>query len=90
MAAKFGSNTGGAPLILPVYFKQLEPVYEVCKAAEKEIGTNLIDGAQFIRGLWRIYFSERSVNLLVIVYSSSREAYTYEDIMWGYMIEIHT
>tara|TARA_B110000881_G_scaffold21973_1_gene15944 strand:- start:3147 stop:4244 length:1098 start_codon:yes stop_codon:yes gene_type:complete len=68
MAAKFGSNTGGAPPILPVYFKQSEvietgflSVYEVCKAAEKEIGTNLIDGAQLIRGLWRIYFSERSV-----------------------------
>jgi hypothetical protein len=64
MASKFDTNPGEP---LPVYFKQSDvigtgylTVYEVCVAAEKEAGTNRIDGAQIIRGLWRVYFSERA------------------------------
>ena len=69
MAAKFGTKPGeGEPVPnLPVYFKQSDvidtgflSVYEVCIAAEKIAGINLIDGSQIIRGLWRIYFSDKS------------------------------
>ena len=64
MATNTPPEVQGGPKILPVYFKQKDimnykekPIttLEVCRAAEKSGGTGNIEGAQVIRGLWRIY-----------------------------------
>jgi len=54
----------GGPKVTPVFFKQGDvlnykekPIntLEVCRAAEAVAGSGSIEGAQVIRGLWRIY-----------------------------------
>ncbi len=54
----------GAPKTLPVFFKHGNiidkkdkpiTVIEVCRAAEASVGLDMIEGAQKIQGLWRVY-----------------------------------
>ncbi len=55
------NNPDGLPMIRPVFLKEADTLEEeltvrgLCGAAESVTGYNTIDGAQNIRGLWRIY-----------------------------------
>ena len=63
----------------PLFFKHNELVdavksdtldikpYDVCVSAAKITGHNSIDGAQHVRGLWRIYFKTRAARLELLV-----------------------
>ena len=64
----------------PVFFRQSDydancesrsdtalTTYDVCMAVSKIVGKSLVDGAQNIRGVWRIYLSDRPARLNLCV-----------------------
>lgn len=67
--------------VTPVFFKNRDYVdhmrsigkpteltpYDVCKAVEKSVGNGTVDGAQFIRGIWRIYMKTHTSRIELLV-----------------------
>ena len=64
----------------PVFFRQSDydancesrsdtalTTYDVCMSVSKIVGKSLVDGAQNIRGVWRIYLSDRPARLNLCV-----------------------
>ena len=61
MDTKVDHEVQGEPKIKPLYFKAKDvpsqlTTLEICREAERIAGVGQLEGAQIIRGLWRIYF----------------------------------
>lgn len=41
--------------------------YDVCRAVEKCVGNGTVEGAQFIRGIWRIYPQNHAARIELLV-----------------------